>query len=132
MSQARPKSQPCPCGSGRDYPACCQPYHAGQPAPDAEALMRSRYTAYALGLAPYLLATWHPQTRPAALDLAEPPLPKWLSLTVQAHQRQDDTHATVTFIARFRSQGKGHRLHETSRFLREDEQWYYVDGDIHP
>ncbi|WP_459741119.1 YchJ family protein, partial [Pseudomonas aeruginosa] len=60
---------PCPCGSGAEYAGCCEPPHLGRAAPTAEALMRSRFSAFALGLAPYLLATWHPSTRPESLDL---------------------------------------------------------------
>lgn len=130
----------CPCGrtSGKGpkpqplaYTACCQPWHtghSGQSAPDAEALMRSRYSAFVLGLADYLQATWHPSTRPAGLTL-EPGV-KWLGLEVRRHQRQDDTHATVEFVARSRVGGQGQRLHETSRFVKEDGRWLYVDGDL--
>ena len=117
----------CPCGSGRNYADCCGRWHAGAAAPDAEALMRSRYSAYALGLHDYLLATWHPDTRPASLD--DSPT-RWLGLEVKRHERRDDAHAVVEFVARFRVDGRGHRLHETSRFVREDGRWYYVDGDF--
>lgn len=98
-------------------------------APTAEALMRSRYTAFVLDKLPYLLATWHPRTRPATLE-PNPPDLKWLGLSVKRALAQDDDHATVEFIARSRQAGRGHRLHETSRFLREDGKWYYVDGDL--
>jgi SEC-C motif domain protein len=122
---------PCPCGSGRAYAHCCGRWHAGPlhlQAPDAEALMRSRYCAYARGLHDYLLATWHPSTRPHRLDV-EPGL-RWLGLTVQAHQRQDDEHATVRFVARSKRGGRASRLTETSRFVREGGRWFYVDGDL--
>ena len=91
--------------------------------------MRSRYSAYVLGLVDYLEATWHPSTRPA--DLA--PLPaglRWLGLEVRRHVRQDEDHALVEFVARSKQGGRAERLHETSRFVREDGRWYYVDGDI--
>ncbi|WP_374509672.1 YchJ family protein [Niveibacterium sp.] len=118
----------CPCGGGR-YAACCERWHAGEAAPDAEALMRSRYSAFALGLTDYLLATWHPDTRPATLDLDESPAPKWIGLQVLAHQAEGDS-AQVEFIARYKIGGRAHRLHENSRFLRRDGRWYYVDGII--
>ena len=86
--------------------------------------MRSRYSAYVLKLADYLLASWHPSTRPSSLDLAEDDGTKWLGL--------DENHATVEFVARYRIDGRGHRLHEISRFVREDARWFYVDGDINP
>lgn len=121
--------EPCPCGSGRPYAGCCGPAHGGQPAATAEALMRSRYSAYVLGLEAYLLATWHPSTRPEKLDLAEPRA-KWLGLEVRRHEQTDDTHAVVEFIARYRVAGRGQRLHETSRFVREAGGWLYIDGDI--
>ena len=92
--------------------------------------MRSRYSAYVLGLEPYLLATWHASTRPVALNLADESGSKWLGLTVKRHQVQDDNHATVEFVARYRVAGRGQRLHETSRFVREDGRWYYLDGEF--
>lgn len=120
---------PCPCGSNAGYERCCGPFHAGAAAPTAEALMRSRYSAYVLALHDYLLATWHPSTRPADLGADEPGL-KWLGLEVKRHEQKDDTHATVEFVARSKLGGRAHRLHETSRFVLEEGRWYYVDGDI--
>jgi SEC-C motif-containing protein len=130
--KARPDAaNACPCGSGAPYPACCGRWHEGPlrlAAPDAEALMRSRYSAYVLGLAPYLLDTWHPSTRPASLDLD--PATKWLGLELRSHVRAGDGRATVEFVARCRERGRGVRLHETSRFVREAGRWLYVDGDL--
>ena len=120
----------CPCGSGRALEACCGRLHTGEPAPDAESLMRSRYSAYVLGLENYLLATWHPATRPAALDIDAAPRPQWLGLTVKSHMQLDDSHTTVEFVARYKLNGRAFRLHETSRFARLDGRWLYVDGDI--
>ena len=120
----------CPCGSGRVLEACCGRFHAGAPAPDAEALMRSRYSAYVLGLEDYLLATWHPDTRPAALDLDVPPRPQWLGLAVKAHAPLDASHATVEFVARYKRNGRAFKLHETSRFEQVDGRWLYVGGEI--
>lgn len=120
----------CPCGSGRPYAGCCGRLHEGEPAASAEALMRSRYSAYVLGLEPYLLATWHASTRPSALNLADESATKWLGLEVRRHQQADADHATVEFVARWRVAGRGQRLHEVSRFVRADGRWTYVDGDI--
>ena len=91
--------------------------------------MRSRYSAYALGLNSYLLATWHPGTRPTELADPEPGL-RWLGLEVRQQMRHGDDAATVSFVARSKLGGRAHRLHETSRFVREGGRWYYVDGDV--
>jgi len=118
----------CPCGSGKTYADCCGRWHAGytqdQPAPTPEALMRSRYSAYALGLIDYLLATWHPSTSPGELALS--PV-KWLGLEVRHAQATGDA-GVVEFVARYRDAGRGVRLHEVSRFVREDGRWLYIDG----
>lgn len=129
------KAVPCPCGSGKTYVACCGPLHGGSAAASAEALMRSRYSAYVLALEDYLLATWHPSTRPAELALAAEAAagqaPKWLGLEVRKTAQQDATHASVEFVARYRIAGRGQRLHELSRFEKlDDGRWYYVDGDV--
>src|SRR5512142_998403 len=127
------KKQPssCPCGSGKPYAACCGRFVEGnEPAPNAEALMRSRYTAYTLLREDYLLATWHPSTRPPALGLAGEAPTKWLGLEVKRHEQQDADHAIVEFVARYKVHGRAHRLHEVSRFVREAERWFYVDGDM--
>ncbi len=119
----------CPCGLPSTFDACCGRYVGGHAvAPDAEVLMRSRYTAYALAQKPYLLATWHPSTRPTALDLDAELQPKWLGLQVKRHHQTDETHAEVEFVARYKIGGRAFRLHETSRFVREEGQWYYLDG----
>jgi SEC-C motif-containing protein len=120
----------CYCGSGKSYEACCGRLHSGaENAASAEALMRSRYSAYVLKLEDYLLATWHPDTRPAELDLDADDT-KWLGLDVKKHVRQDETHATVEFVARYRIAGKGYRLDELSRFVKQDGRWYYRDGEL--
>ena len=129
-----PDTLPCPCGSGRTLQACCGRYHAGElagQAPDAEALMRSRYSAFVLDRLDYLLASWHPDTRPASIEPNEPGL-RWLGLEVKRHQRQDADHATVEFVARSKLGGRAHRLHEISRFERIEGRWYYRDGDLSP
>lgn len=122
----------CPCGRGASYAACCGRYvddFAGTPAPDAESLMRSRYSAFVLERADYLLATWHASRRPAALDFDAGV--RWLGLQVRQHQQRDALHAEVEFVARRRDPGgRAMRLHERSRFVREAGRWYYVDGEL--
>ena len=135
-THALPTVAACPCGQ-RDakqralgYAACCGRYITAfdtTAAPTAEALMRSRYSAFVLQDGAYLLATWHASTRPATLDFE--PVPKWLGLEVRAHQTTGVDTAEVEFVARYRVEGRAVRLHERSRFVREDGRWYYVDGD---
>jgi len=112
------------------FARCCGRWTTGgAPAPDAESLMRSRYTAFVLQDEPYLLATWHPSTRPASA--AWEPGTRWLGLEVRSHTPVDEDHAQVEFVARCRQgSGKAVRLHERSRFVREEGRWYYVDGDL--
>src|SRR5262245_54748185 len=86
---------PCPCGRGLPYGQCCGPLHAGAPAPDAQALMRSRYCAYVLGDTAYVLSSWHPDTRPEDLDLGDTAAKRWLGLDVKRHTPVDADHATV-------------------------------------
>lgn len=130
--QPSPSKTPCPCGRPAAYPDCCGRWHDGPQAlqaPTAEALMRSRYSAFVMDKLPYLLATWHPSTRPASLE-PNPPGLKWLGLDVKAAASQGADHATVEFVARSRLDGRASRMHETSRFVREGGQWFYVDGDL--
>ncbi|MDL2338141.1 MAG: YchJ family metal-binding protein [Pseudomonadota bacterium] len=121
---------PCPCGTGLPYTDCCARFHAGPLhllAPTAEALMRSRYSAYTLQLDDYLLATWHPSTRPDGPLQHEPGL-RWLGLQVLRHETLDADHARVEFVARSKLGGRAHRLRELSRFVREGGRWFYVDA----
>ena len=91
--------------------------------------MRSRYSAYTLALVDYLLATWHPETRPAHLDFPDAGRTRWLGLDVRAHRQLDADHATVEFVARYRHGGApAVRMHEISRFERVDGHWLYRDG----
>lgn len=130
ITAPKPLRSDCPCGSTHAYAQCCGPLHSGvKNASTAEALMRSRYSAYVLKREDYLLTTWHPSTRPSELDLSADDS-KWLGLDVRAHQQLDATHATVEFVARYRIAGRGHRLHELSRFIHENGCWFYVDGEI--
>ena len=94
--------------------------------------MRSRYSAYAMGLDHYLLSSWHPSTRPPTLSSTAEIGPTWLGLDIKRQHIEDADHATVEFVARYRvAGGRATRLHEISRFLREDGRWYYLDGE-HP
>lgn len=120
----------CPCESGKPYKACCEPLHAGTPAPNAEALMRSRYTAFVLGLEDYLLKTWHPKTRPSALNLADDPPTKWLGLQIKRAANTSETTAIVEFVARYKVAGKATRLRETSHFERINGLWHYFSGEF--
>ena len=119
----------CPCGSTRSYAECCDPWHAGIPAPDALSLMRSRYSAYVLRNEQYLLATWHSSTRPDSIPFN--PNVKWLGLRIVASRVTGDASAEVEFVARSRaSNAAAVRLHERSRFVLEGGRWFYVDGDL--
>jgi SEC-C motif-containing protein len=90
--------------------------------------MRSRYSAFVLGRVDYLKSSWHTSTRPN--DLALEPGVKWLGLEVRSHRAIDADHAEVAFVARSRVAGRGQRLCETSRFVREGGRWFYVIGDL--
>ncbi|MEO6184735.1 MAG: YchJ family metal-binding protein [Steroidobacteraceae bacterium] len=131
MTRADPNTpMGCPCGRPAAYPQCCGRWHHGPmrlQATDAESLMRSRYSAYARGEIPYLLDTWHPQTRPARLE-STPPDMHWLGLDVRRHVQLDENHATVEFVALSKRGGRASRLHEISRFERLGGRWLYIDG----
>ena len=116
----------CPCGLGDDYDACCGRFHAGTPVPTAEALMRARYSAFAVGDARYLLRTWHPVARPETLTLD--PATQWTRLAVLETQAGGlfDTAGTVKFRAVYTDGGKRGVLAETSSFVRQDGQWTYL------
>ncbi|QOL50756.1 YchJ family protein [Massilia litorea] len=140
----------CPCG-GASYATCCGPYIAGAALPPtAEALMRSRYTAYTQRDEAYLRATWHPSTRPRDAIVDPDEKLRWLGLEIKSALRlrqrkaelahhpdsdRDSDRNTVEFVARFKVGGRAHRLHETSRFIREPDpeiggqvRWFYLDG----
>lgn len=121
----------CACESGKPYANCCEPYHLGLATPTAEALMRSRYTAFVLKFEAYLLATWHPTTRPTSLNLAEDPPTKWLGLQIKRAENVNENFASVEFVARYKIAGKATRLHETSQFERIDGRWHYLTGEYH-
>ncbi len=143
--------QPCPCGRGEAYGACCGPLHSGAAAPTAERLMRSRYSAFALGKAQYLLDTWHSSTRPDDLELD--PNWEWRRLVIEATTAGGpfDDEGTVTFTAIARTPEGRVSQRERSRFVRESRsgwgvaagaggarvggaavtgsRWVYLDGD---
>ncbi|GHF29446.1 SEC-C motif-containing protein [Deinococcus metalli] len=122
MALAYPPFKSCPCGSGRSYANCCGPAHDGtRPAATPEALMRARYSAYALRNEAFVLATWHPETRPAALRLESGT--KYTGLTVHAAHGLE-----VEFTATLRVRdGETLRVHERSAFAQVNGAWLYVD-----
>ncbi|MYM93790.1 YchJ family protein [Duganella vulcania] len=142
MSKKSTAPAACPCG-GPSLASCCGPYIAGAAIPPtAEALMRSRYTAYVQRNEPYLMATWHASTRPAEPIMSKEEKLQWLGLEVKSalrlRQRKaedaDPTKDTVEFVARFKTNGRAQRLHEISNFVREPAEgglrWFYVDGSF--
>jgi SEC-C motif-containing protein len=122
----------CPCGTGRVFGACCGPLLAGAPAPTAEALMRSRYTAHVLGDEAYLMRSRCPAAAPTGDDkrMGLDPDVRWLDLRIVRTERGDPGHqdAVVEFIARYKRHGRAGRLHEVSRFARAGAGWCYLDG----
>lgn len=122
---ARPAS--CPCGLPGSYADCCGRFHSGaSAAPSAEALMRSRYSAFVVGDVEYLVRTWHPRTRPAELELD--PGMRWTGLEILDTGDGSAFHSTGTVT--FRASYRGGSLHERSRFERVDGAWVYVDGEF--
>jgi SEC-C motif domain protein len=119
----------CPCGTPLPYDDCCGRVHAGGTAATAEALMRSRYSAFATGDTEYLLSSWHPATRPSELRLD--PTQRWERLEIVSTTGGGPLHAegTVEFRAHYRHSSHSGVLHESSRFSRFEGRWVYVDGD---
>ncbi len=123
---------PCPCGTGLTYAECCGPLHGGvRPATTAVALMRSRFSAFAVGDAAYLLTSWHPATRPADLTLDESIAWRRLQIVDTDAGGERDTAGVVEFRAQYVHDGKRHILHERSRFERVEGHWRYLDGAIY-
>ncbi|GGM24824.1 UPF0225 protein [Micromonospora yangpuensis] len=121
--------RPCACGSGTTYGRCCRPLHRGEAhAATAEQLMRSRFSAFAVGHRDHLLRSWHSSTRPTGLSLD--PAQRWLRLEVLDRERGGllDSTGTVEFRAHYRTAGRTGTLHERSRFVREDGRWVYLDA----
>lgn len=140
---SRSKPASCPCG-GASLAACCGPYLSGAAVPpSAQALMRSRYTAYTQGNEAYLRATWHASTRPFEPIVNENDKVQWLGLEIHSALRlrkrkvefpETPDADSVEFVARYKINGRAHRLHELSRFVRESEggvqRWFYLDGSF--
>jgi SEC-C motif domain protein len=131
----------CPCGGAAPskradakaprYDACCGRFiEGGEFAANAMELMRSRYTAYVLGNTAYLRATWDAATCPPDLDASDTST-RWLGLDIKRHTPVDADREEVEFVARYKVDGRAHRLHEASRFGRDSSgHWIYIDGEI--
>jgi SEC-C motif domain protein len=118
---------PCPCGAGEAYGDCCGRFHRGEAnAPTADALMRSRFSAFALGDADYLRETWHPRTRPSQVTLPEGG--RWTRLDVLARSGGGvfDSDGTIEFEAHYELGGQLGIEHQNSMFVRENRRWFYV------
>ena len=132
MPKTLPENAPCPCGKALTYDACCAPLHQGAAATTAELLMRSRYSAYTLGLIDYLVATTLPAQQ-AALDRDSMRAwslgSTWLGLEVEGSELID-THAFVTFTARWHDGDGEHRHRERSAFVQQAGRWYFIDPTV--
>lgn len=125
------ETKPCPCGSHQNYEACCKPYvEQGKKAATAEALMRSRYSAFALAKSAYILSSWHPSTAPKELNLDSSITWSGLEVLACAEGTENDTQGVVEFKAHCLHEGKVSILHEVSRFIKEEGRWLYLDGDL--
>jgi SEC-C motif domain protein len=123
---------PCLCGSTLAYSDCCQPFHTGEKIPaTAEALMRSRYTAYALRDGAYLQATWDATKRPESIDFSRENI-EWLRLEITEIKKGGvkDNKGLVTFKAFYSQEGEEYSMNEISRFTKHDGRWFYLDGTI--
>ncbi|RFA21126.1 YchJ family protein [Subtercola boreus] len=133
MTDAIRGSDRCPCLSGNTYAECCHPFHRGEKAaPTAERLMRSRYSAFAVADAAYLLASWHPSTRPRAGDFDLDPAQRWYRLDILARSGGGmlDSTGTVEFVARYRLGAERGVVHETSTFAKQGGRWFYVEAAL--
>ena len=120
----------CPCGTGKSFERCCHPLHTGErSAVTAEALMRSRYSAYAIGDLDYVWRTWHPRTRPEVLTPSDE---VWTGLEIldTAEGREGDQKGIVEFRAHYRQNRRSGTLHERSHFAVRARRWLYVDGEL--
>ena len=122
----------CPCGTVLPYRECCGPLHRGGAASTALALMRSRFSAFALGLERYLLDSWDPSTRPDTVDLDGDVEWRRLQIVDTALGGDSDDAGVVEYRASFRRAGRSGLLQERSRFVRVEGRWMYVDGDVRP
>lgn len=119
----------CYCGAAPAYEQCCAPLVNGSAMPaSAEQLMRSRYSAFVVQNEAYLLASWHPDTRPSRVRLDDNQ--RWLGLVIKSTNAGGtaDSEGLVEFVARYKIAGKGHRLHESSCFKKIQGKWYYFSG----
>lgn len=125
------KPTDCPCSSGKLYVNCCKPLHDGDRAKTAEALMRSRYSAYVLNDARYLYRSWHPNTRPSLQSLRKQSSVQWIGLQVLTSEkgREGDVEGWVSFAATWVDQGLPHTMRERSYFTRDSSGWVYVSGE---
>jgi len=131
MKNNKSRTAACPCGSSQNYAKCCQPYvEQLKDAPTAEALMRSRYTAFVELNEDYLRYSWYPHNCPESIRLNINT--KWLGLKIKNTQGGGlhDNTGEVEFVARNKTAGKASRIHENSRFVRENNRWLYVDGEF--
>lgn len=129
-SPSPPGSSPCPCGTGGTYAACCAAYVIdGKPAPTAEALMRSRYTAYAIGASDHIFRTWHPRTRPD--DVRVDDNLQWMGLEIVdvVDGGIEERSGTVEFVARWTAHGQHGEMRERSTFARRGGRWVYVEAE---
>ncbi|HID03192.1 MAG TPA: hypothetical protein EYP18_08305 [Desulfobacterales bacterium] len=125
------KKDICPCGSDKQLKECCEPIIQGiKNAKTAEQLMRSRYTAFTLAANDYLLSSWAEETRPETVQ-AEDGAIQWLNLQIEECEKgaAEDETGLVTFTASFLSSGHLCKLHEKSSFIKENDLWYYLDGE---
>ncbi len=123
-------NDPCPCGSSIKFSLCCEPFLTNNDNPiTAEALMRSRYSAFVTENEPYLLNTWHRDNRPGHIDFD--PNTKWLGLKIKHCKAglASDSYGWVEFVARFKIAGKAERIEELSYFIKEGKQWLYVSAE---
>lgn len=121
----------CPCGNENPFEQCCGPYLSGEKIPpSAEALMRSRYSAYTRFDDDYLLNTWHPDTRPSNPHPSKDDGSTWTGLDILRTEagQAGDTEGVVEFVAHFDMNGTRSSLHETSQFSHDGKRWFYVDG----
>ncbi|MGZ4958915.1 MAG: YchJ family protein [Methylomonas sp.] len=132
MTTITHENETCLCGSGQTYPECCGRYHSGELAPPtAEALMRSRFSAYARRDVDYLLASWDPGKRPATIDFSKETA-EWQKLEIIGTKKggSKDNKGIVDFKAYYTQDGEDYFMHEISRFVKLGPRWLYLDGVV--
>lgn len=130
MSESRNQKLLCHCCSGKKFVNCCQPYHLHNEIADTpEKMMRSRYSAYVEKDLEYITRTWLPKNRPESTSILSGKV-IWLSLAIVTCSNVGKSDVgTVEFIATYIESGTLYTMHETSDFIRIEEEWYYVSGD---